>query len=140
MTDLDRVRVALQDADGLGGVLDASWDAFDVLVSECQYHHDQPPGMLASYAFAGVAAAEGRTIVSAAPSLPATRGVPVLGCGLESWAGSAETAGALPGLAELLHRRLAEAVRFAGDARDQAACAHAALQATLVRTLLTGSS
>ncbi|HET9895163.1 MAG TPA: hypothetical protein VFQ44_09530 [Streptosporangiaceae bacterium] len=138
MTDLGRVRAALQSADGVGGVLDASWDAFDLLVTECQRDHDQPPGYLAWYAFAAVAAAQGRTVVSGAPSLPVTRRMPLPARtpGLPS--ASPEMAGTLAGLAGLLDERLTDAAGLAGDDRDQAACAHAALQAAVVCKLLSG--
>lgn len=135
LRDLDRFRAALQSAEGLDLVLAASWDAFDVLAGECEHSHDDSLGVRVSLAFAGVAAAEGRMILSGVTALPAGRRTlrPSGGPALPS-----APAGALCSLAGLLHQRLTQALDLPGDPGDQASCAHAAIQAALVHKLLAG--
>ncbi len=138
MADVNQVRAALETAGSLGGVLDAGWEAFDLLVTKCQQVRPSAPGALAPCAFAAATAAEARTILSVAPGLPASRPLPEPSghAGLPSDRNEAD--GELRGLAELLHARLAEALDLPGEPRDVAACAHAAIQAALVHKLLAG--
>ncbi len=76
MADVNQVRALLQSAGSLGEVLDAGWEAFDLLVTGCQQVWPSRPGALAPYAFAAATAAQARTILSMAPGLPASRALP----------------------------------------------------------------
>lgn len=135
MREADELRQALEDASGLAGVLGASWDAFDLIVTGCQHGERGSRELFAAFAFAGAAAATGRRLVTAAPSLPAGHGRatsparPVAD-------DQEQLADTLASLARALHERLVAAYRQAGDPADQDACADAAVHAVLVRELL----
>lgn len=134
MSQIARARQRLEEAAGLAQVLDASWVAFDLVVAVCEHSQQGSHELFPAFVFAAAAAAEGRTLLASAPSLspgpvPGTRSADVQ-------AGLDETADALAGLAEALHRRLTEACGQAGEGPDAVACAQAAFQAAHVRKLL----
>jgi hypothetical protein len=137
MEDVERALESLVAARGLPGVLAASWDAFDVLVAGCQ-HGERASGagdMFAPYAFAATAAAEGRVVISTAPSLPS--GYPAAASGAEFAEADQEgLAMALAGLARVLHVRLGAAATEATAEADRAACAGGVAQAAMVHGML----
>ena len=137
MGEIDRRLRCLEEAGGLAAALAASWDAFDLLTAICQQSGHGAHELFAAYAFAAPAAAQGRTIVRAAPSLPAGHGA-MTGAGECVPDDLDELADSLAGLARVLHGCLASAAREAPDPVDGAACADAAIQAALVWELLAG--
>jgi len=135
MREIDGMRRRLEATDGIAPVLAASWDAFSLIAEACHACERGSRELFAAFAFAATAAAEGRTIVAGAPSLPAGHGAAASPGELVSHDITA-VADALADLAGALHSRLASASVRARDAGDRAACADGAVQAALVRELL----
>ena len=139
MGAIETVRARLDAADEQDGrparLLGAAWDAFSVLVTACRDGADRSAELFAAFSFASAAAARGRLVLWAAPSLPRTCG---WGTGDEGGIGQdlEELADALAGLAEILTARLSEAAVRAVDAGDRGACADAAQEAAQVQGLL----
>jgi hypothetical protein len=135
MHEISTMRARVEAAGGLVGTLAAAWDAFELVLvtsEQCEDHRDE---LFAAFAFASAAAAEGRNIIAAAPSLPPGPGTPV-GDAVPATADLDKIAEALGGLARLLSMRLASAVRQARDVGDQAACRDAAAEARRIHELL----
>ena len=130
MNRIEQARQRLEHAAGLAQVLDASWLAFDVMVAVCEQCQEGSRELFPAFAFAAAAAAEGRTLLASASSLPS--GPVPAARGDDAQAGLDQAADAVADLAEALHRRLARA----GDGADAAACAQAAFRAAHVRKLL----
>jgi hypothetical protein len=139
MEPIGPVRARLEAADqpgrGLEALLQAAWEAFGVLARGCRVGADRYGELFAAFSFACVAAAQGRQLLWAAPSLPQD-------CGWETSGEEAveeneeQLAGDLAGLAGVLSARLAAAASQAKDAGDGGACADAAQQAGQIHTLL----
>lgn len=127
-------RQRLEQAAGLAEVLDASWAAFDLIVAVCERRQPGSGELFPALAFAAAAAAEGRTILASAPSLPSGP-VPAVHCD-EDEPDIGAVADGLAGLAETLHDRLSRACAEAEVEPDVAACAQAAYQAAHVHKLL----
>jgi hypothetical protein len=138
MREIDSLRQRLEaapSAGGLAGTLEASWDAFDLLLAACHACADRASGPFAAFTFASSAAAEGRFLLWAAPSLPTSCGrhaTPRVSVkdDLES------VADELADLAGMLSERLSAAARTARDPGDRGACADAADRAGQARWLL----
>jgi hypothetical protein len=153
---MDRVAVArqrLEQASGLADVLDAAYDAFEVMLSVIEELQDPGGGAFAAFVMSGGSAASGRDAVAAAPSLPppsplsagppgtanpADAGRPAPGQPPADAAARGAAVG-LAGLSQLLTGRLADARAIAADARDRAACAEALRYAADIRSLLGGA-
>jgi len=139
--DIETIRARLTVADphagDLPGVLDTAWEAFDLAQAVCLRCEDQATGSFAAFAFAAAAAAQGRQLITTAPSLPPTSGT-VTGYAAFVAADLDETADELASLAGLLTDRLSLAASRADDPGDQAACADAARQARQIYELLAG--
>lgn len=133
--EIDGIRSRLEAAGGLTELLDVAWDAFSVMLAVCQECESQPPGLFAASAFAASAAASGRRVLVAAPSLPSGRGS---GTGHEAfvWPDLEEIGDDLAGLADLLGERLSAAAGQAVDPGDRRACQDAAVEAVRIRGLL----
>lgn len=134
MSQIAETRQRLEDATGLAQVLDASWMAFDVIVAVCEHCQEGSHELFPAFAFAAAAAAEGRALLAAAPSLPHSPGPAVRRD--EEQAGLDQAADALADLAEALHRRLSRACGPGDEGPDAVACAQAAFRAAHVRKLL----
>lgn len=134
LDDIAGISGRLDTADDMAGLLAVSWEAFDLVVAVCQRCQDGSHELFATFAFAAAAAAEGRGILSTAPSLAAGRGeVTDRGCFQN---GTEAVADAMASLAGSLRDRLAVAGGEVNDPGDRGACADAALQAALVGELL----
>lgn len=134
MRQIARTRQRLEQADGLAEVLDASWAAFDLIVAVCEQCQPGSRDLFPAFAFAAAAAAESRTILASAPSLPPGP-VPAARCD-EDEPDMDAAADGLAGLAEALHGRLSQASAQADQEPDAVACAQAAYQAAHVHKLL----
>ena len=141
MDDIETIRSRLTAADQLAGdlpgVLDTAWEAFDLAQAVCLRCGEQATGLFAAFAFAAAAAAQGRQLITTAPSLPPTSGT-VTGHVASVAADLDETADGLASLAGALTERLSLAASRADDPGDQAACADAARQARQIYELLAG--
>jgi hypothetical protein len=70
MSRITGVRNRLHDDDGLPGLLDTAYAAFELLLSAIEGHEDPATGMFAQFVFAATQAANGRDAILSAPSLP----------------------------------------------------------------------
>jgi hypothetical protein len=122
-------------------LLDAGFDAFEVIRSAARACEDRAPELFAAFMMAAGTATEGRNAVNAAPSLPAgTSSVR----GREPLVSAADDADAvadeLAALAGLLAHRLPDAAAAADLAGDRAACRDAARAAAQIHRLLARAS
>jgi hypothetical protein len=138
MNDIAAARRRVQQASGLGGVLDAAYDAFESMLSVIRDHEDSADGMFIPFVMAATCAANGRDAVLFAPSLPPRRlHEPPAAVGPHE--GSVEAvAGAVAALSLLLASQLAEVAGSAPAPDDRAACQDGARCAQQIHDLLTG--
>jgi hypothetical protein len=134
-TILVRLTAADPNAGDLPGVLDTAWQAFDLVHGVCLRCGEQAVSSFAAFAFAATAAAQGRQLITAAPSLPPTSGT-VTGRAASLPADLDQTADELAGLARALTDQLSLAATQAEDPGDQAACADAVRYARQICELL----
>lgn len=141
MTSLSRARAQLEHADGLSGIMDAAYDAFEDLLAVIRDREDPASGLFATFMFAAVSAANGRDAILFAPSLPAScHSDRVTSEGADRERTVEDAADAVVGLAHLLAARLLEAGQAAADPGDQAACLGAARCAEEICELLRGTT
>ena len=133
-----RLDAAAQLADTPTNALVVALDAFGVMLECCSFGQDQSVELFPAFAFAAMAAADGRHVVLTAPSLP-DQG---LVTSRERFVnGDVEgIADALAGLAGVLSAYLSAAARHARDPGDRAAFEDAAAQGRQVHALLTQDS
>jgi len=137
MNDIAAVRRRVQQASGLGGVLDAAYDAFESMLSVIRDHEDSADGMFIPFVMAATCAANGRDAVLFAPSLLPRRLHEQSAVGPHQ--GSAEAAAdAIAVLSLLLASQLAEVAGSAPEHEDRAACQDGARCAQQIHDLLTG--
>jgi hypothetical protein len=135
MNQIKRIQQHLIDADGVSGVLLASWQVFELVRAVAGARADQASEMYPAFTFARGAAVSGRNAIAFAPSLPADcapwPGTPALVTG-----DLYEVADAVADLASVLCRRLREAAGLAADPGDRVACEKAASAAARISRLL----
>jgi hypothetical protein len=137
---VDQIKVIRQhviDAEGVPGVLSASWGAFEVMRLVTRASANHAADMYAAFTFARGAAVAGQNAVAFAPSLPADC-VPYPGVPGTITRDVYEVADAVAELASILSRRLREAAAISADADDWAACGNAASNAEQISKLLAG--
>lgn len=129
----------LRDAGSMASLLDAAWDAFEIIIAASGDCADSGDRFLTPLVYALAAAADGRDAVTTAPSLPGRR------------ASGSSTTSADPGpparsavvdmaaLSDQLAARLVSAARTASDPGDQTACLIAARYAREIHSLLAGA-
>jgi hypothetical protein len=132
---IERIRQHLTDADGVSGVLAASWQAFELVRAVTGANAGQAPDMYPAFTFARGAAVSGRNAIAFAPSLRADcapwRDTPSLVTG-----DVYEVADAVAELAFVLSGRLREEAGLAADRGDRVACENAASDAERISRLL----
>ena len=132
-----RLEAAAVATDAVPETLAAALDTFGVLLASCRASEDKSVERFAAFAFAALAAAEGRRILLTAPSLPLTYELP------DSYPVCAAadldvTVGALAGLAGALSAHLSAAAHRTQNPGDRGACTDSAREAAQVHQLLTG--
>jgi hypothetical protein len=135
---MDRITAALESADGLPGLLDAAWTAFEAILSLSATYADTDAGFFTALVYARPAAADGRDAIITAPSLPARP------AGQEpdgTWRllhgdSAGEAAAAMAALSAVLAARLTAAAGSASDGEDRAACLIGARHAREIHALL----
>jgi hypothetical protein len=132
----ERLERPIHSADGVAGTLKAAWGAFDLLLAICHECEDRSAELFAAFAFASAAAAQGRHLIWAAPSLSPPSETVASGAALVMDDDLEEIADALADLAQVLGRCLSSAARAADDSGDQGACADAAREADQIYQLL----
>lgn len=135
MHEIGTMQARVEAAEGLAGTLAAGWDAFELLLVTCEQCEDRSDELFAAFSFAAAAAAEGRNILTDAPSLPpgpdaGTSQAPFVEADLE------KIADALASLGGVLSSRLSSAGRQARGTADQAPCRDAAREARRIHELL----
>ena len=116
-------------------MLDAGFDAFEVIRLVARAGEDLAPDLFAAFITTAGTAVEGRNALGDAPSLPpATRPPPAIT--MSSTVGAGQIADELAALATLLAQRLAEAGAQAVREGDRAACQHATYAAADIHRLL----
>ena len=135
---MERLTAALENAGSLAALLDAAWDAFEVMIAVTGDHANTEEGFFAALVYALAAAANGRDAIIAAPSLPGrlpAEQPPRPGC--DSRGGTVLDAAAwLAVLSGVLASQLESAATRASDHRDRAACLTGAQYAREVHSLL----
>jgi hypothetical protein len=119
------IEARLSQAASLPEVLEASFDAFEVIRITARRYQDQVPGLFAAFMTAADAAVDGREALTVAPSLP-LHGSTEPASAVPPDADTGEAADALAALAAALRECLAEATAQAGTAGDELACQEAA--------------
>jgi hypothetical protein len=133
---IKRIQQHLIDADGVSGVLVASWQVFELVRAVTGANAGQAADMYPAFTFARGAAVSGRNAIASAPSLPADRApwpdtpAPVTG-------DVYEVADAVAKLASVLSGRLREAAGLTADPGDRVACENAANDGERISRLLT---
>ncbi len=135
MNQIEVIQQHVIDADGVSGVLSASWQVFELVRAVASASADQAADMYPAFTFARGAAVSGRNAIAFAPSLPADYApwrdtpAPVTG-------DVYEVADAVAELASVLSGRLREAAGLAADPGDRVACENAASDAERISRLL----
>lgn len=135
MKELDAIASRLHGGTCLAELLDAGFDAFEVIRLVARACEDLAPELFAAFMTAAGAAVEGRNALSDAPSLPPATG-PLPAVTVSATAGAGQIADELAALAALLTQRLAKAGAKAVGEGDRAACQHATYAAADIHRLL----
>jgi hypothetical protein len=140
MTSLAAVTDRLTRADALPVLLDAAYEAFEVLLLLLERHEDPGDARFAAFVSAATCAANGRDAVLFTPSLP-SRQIPRQP-GESGPAGPPDQGNELDAaiaMSALLEVRLSQAAEQAADPADRLGCRTAARYARQIHGLLTGS-
>jgi len=132
---IKRIQQHLIDADGVSGVLFASWQVLELVRVVTGANAGRASDMYPAFTFARGAAVSGRNALAFAPSLPA---------GCAPWPDTPapatgdvyEVADVVAELASVLSGRLREAGGLAADPGDRVACENAASDAGRISRLL----
>jgi hypothetical protein len=137
MNELDAIASRLDGGTTLADLLDAGFDAFEVIRLVARAGEDRTPELFAAFLTAAGTAVEGRNALGDAPSLPPATGPPPAPT-VSPAASAGQIADELAALAALLAQRLAEAAaaQAVGEG-DRAACQHATYAAADIHRLLT---
>jgi hypothetical protein len=126
----------LGQAASLPDVLNAGFDAFELIRITARRHQDDAPELFAALMMTADAAVDGREALTVAPSLPLGGGdEPASAVPLENDVHQA--ADTLARLASALHEHLTKAAAHADSHDDEAACQQAAQAAERIRELMT---
>jgi len=134
MKELDAIASRLRGGTALAGLLDAGFDAFEVIRLVARASEDLAPDLFAAFITAAGTAVEGRNALGDAPSLPPATSRPAIT--LSATAGAGQIADELAALATLLAQRLTEGGARAVREGDRAACQHATCAAADIHRLL----
>ena len=133
--ELDAIAARLRGATTLADLLDAGFDAFEVVRLVARAGEDCAPELFAAFMTAAGTAVEGRNALNDAPSLPpATAPPPAIT--MSATLDADHIADELAALAALLTQRLAEASAQTLREGDRAACQHATHAAADIHRLL----
>jgi hypothetical protein len=136
MEELDTIAGRVADSTTIPGLLDAGFDAFEVLRRVARTCEDRAPGLFAAFMAAATTAVEGRNALNDAPSLPPVHGGPAPSPTVSLAAEVDHLADQLAAFAALLAQRLTEAAAQADLADDRDACERAAQAAADIRQIL----
>jgi hypothetical protein len=138
---MEDLGAALENTPGLAALLDAAWNAFEVMIATSADYADTDEGFFTAMAYVMAAAANGRDAIIAAPSVsprPPTEQPFRLGSYRPT--GSARAvAASLAVLSAVLADRLGSAASSTDDPQDRIACLNGAQYAREVHALLAGT-
>jgi hypothetical protein len=140
MTCIFATRDRVQGAVGLPAVLDATYVAFEEMLTAIHAYQDPASTMFVSFLMAAPHAAGGRDAVLFAPSLPSRPLRPAPAPVAGEWDEPPVVARELAALCELVEARLTQEAESAAGQRDRSACLDAAAQARALREYLSGSA
>ena len=135
MKQIELIEQHLGEADGVVGVLAASWEVFELVGALTAACAEQTADMYPAFMFARGAAISGRNAIAFAPSMPAARASSYVSPE-PSMSDVDEVADALAELASALSARLRAAAQLAADDGDRIACESAACDADQISGLL----
>jgi hypothetical protein len=138
MTPTSLIRQQLEDAHSVADILDASYDAFDEMLSAFDRYQRGCGPFYAALIMAGPAAADGRNTVGAAPSIPPPERDRPQPPAPATEPAAREVAESIADLALLTARKLRTAAAAATCPADCSACIDAAQYADEVHALMTG--
>jgi hypothetical protein len=121
----------------ISDLLEASFDAFEVIRLAARACEDQVPELFAAFMVAATTAAEGRHALNDAPSLPPARSSPTPSLTVSLGDDADHIADVLAELATLLAQRLHEPAGLADLADDRDACERAGQAATDIHQILS---
>lgn len=136
MDELGAVTARVADSPTISGLLDASFDAFEVIRQVARACEDREPELFATFMVAAGMAVEGRNALNDAPSLSPARNCVAPSPTVSPSAEVSHVADELAELAALLARRLPEAGERAHLAGDREACERATQAAADIYQLL----
>jgi hypothetical protein len=134
MKELDAIAARLRGGTALAGLLDAGFDAFEIIRLIARASEDLAPDLFAAFITTAGTAVEGRNALNDAPSLPPATRRPAIT--MSAAIDADQIADELAALATLLAQRLAEAGAQAVREGDRAACQHATYAAADIHRLL----
>jgi hypothetical protein len=133
--ELDAIAARLRGGTTFADLLDAGFDAFEVIRLVARACEDRTPELFAAFMTTAGTAVEGRSALSEAPSLPPATG-PLPAITMSATVDADQIADELAAVAALLAQRLAEAGAQTVREGDRAACQHAIYAAADIRRLL----
>jgi len=136
MNELDACTARVHSSATLAELLEAGFDAFEVIRLVARACEDRAPDLFAAFMTAAGTAVEGRNALNDAPSLPPARAGPPPARTVSARASADHIADELAALAALLAHRLAKARVQAVLEGDRTACQHAARTAAGIHRLL----
>src|SRR5215472_2975771 len=136
MNDLDAITARVVSAASVPELLDAGFDAFEVIRQVARACEDRTQELFAAFILAAGAAVEGRNALNDAPSLPHGRRAPAFTPAVSLAPDIGRVADKLAELAAPLARRLYEAASQADLAADRDSCERATRTAVDIYQLL----
>jgi hypothetical protein len=137
MDGLDAITARVTGSTPISDLLEASFDAFEVMRQVARACEDQVPELFAAFMVAATTAAEGRNALNDAPSLPPARSSPTPSLTVSLADDADHVADGLAELAALLAQRLHGPAALADLAVDRDACERAAQAATDIHQILS---
>jgi hypothetical protein len=135
MHELDPITARVATSTAIPGLLDAGFDAFEVIRQLARGCENRAPELFAAFMVAATTAVEGRNALNGAPSLPPAS-APAPSPTVNPAGDVGHVADQLASLATLLADRLSAASAHADVADDKDACERAAQAAAHIRQTL----
>jgi hypothetical protein len=137
MDGLGAVTARVTGSTAIPGLLDASFDAFEVIRQAARACEDRVPVLFAAFMVAATTAVEGRNALNDAPSFPLVRKGSAPSSTVSPAADVGHVADELGELAAVLTRRLTDAATQAELAGDRDACERATRAAADIHQILS---
>ena len=139
MNPITAAHARLTSAASLPSLLDAAYDAFEVIRIVLRHHQERAGAAFPAFVLAAGAAAEGRDQIGASASLPAAASEPGTIADLVAGGDWVNAAAEIATLSDAIAGRLSMASADAVAGRDRSSCLHAARHAARISCLLSGA-